>query len=167
MRGELQNGAIRFSGYAAIFDALDRGGDIIRKGAFTESLGRLRRRDGSLGLPLLWQHDATAPIGAIEALEEDDRGLKITGRLFAPKGPAAAAYRTTYPNAHPNAHPNDGVAQGKLTGLSFGYRVQAANDPAPGVPRELLALDLVEISLVTAPMQPLARIHAVEPLLPP
>jgi hypothetical protein len=28
--------------------------------------------------------------------------------------------------------------------------------------RELLSLDLVEVSLVSRPMQPLARIHAVE-----
>jgi uncharacterized protein len=155
------SGPIRFSGYAAIFNRLDRGGDIIRKGAFAQSLSRLRRSDGSLGLPLLWQHDAAAPIGAIEALEEDDRGLRITGRLFTVKQPVPRG------RADAAQHPAAGVVSGALTGLSFGYRVQAASDPAPGAPRELLSLDLVEISLVTAPMQPLARIHAVEPVLPP
>ena len=31
-----------------------------------------------------------------------------------------------------------------------------------GAARELTALELVEISLVTFPMQPLAKVHAVE-----
>ena len=52
------------------------------------------------------------------------------------------------------------LASGALDGLSFGYRVgQAAS--ANGV-RELRELELVEVSLVTSPMQKLARVHAVE-----
>ena len=46
-----------------------------------------------------------------------------------------------------------------VRGLSFGYRVRAAKGEAP---RELADLDLVEVSLVTLPMQPKARVHAVE-----
>ena len=48
----------------------------------------------------------------------------------------------------------------KLDGLSFGYRVRKAGRK-DGL-RELLELDLVEISLVAEPMQPRARVHAVE-----
>jgi phage head maturation protease len=44
-------------------------------------------------------------------------------------------------------------------GLSFGYRVR---DAKAGAVRELTDLDLIEISLVTFPMQPLARVHAVD-----
>ena len=40
---------MRLAGYAAIFDAPDRGGDIVRKGAFA--------RAAKAGVPLLWQHD--------------------------------------------------------------------------------------------------------------
>ena len=50
------------------------------------------------------------------------------------------------------------LRQRQVTGLSFGYRVRAAKGSAP---RELSALDLVEISLVTRPMQPLARVHFI------
>ena len=50
------------------------------------------------------------------------------------------------------------VAAGALTGLSFGYRVQASRGDNP---RELVALDLAEVSLVAAPMQPLARVIQV------
>ena len=54
---------MRFAGYAAIFDRPDRGGDIIRKGAFANSLAR------GEGVPLLWQHNPGAVIGRID----DDR----------------------------------------------------------------------------------------------
>jgi phage head maturation protease len=45
-------------------------------------------------------------------------------------------------------------------GMSIGYRVRAARDLPQG--RELLDLDLIEVSLVRLPMQPLARVIAVE-----
>jgi hypothetical protein len=48
---------------------------------------------------------------------------------------------------------------GSVAGLSFGYRVRAGKGEAP---RELTDLDLLEVSLVTLPMQPSARVHALE-----
>ena len=127
-------GGIRFAGYASVFDRVDRGGDVVRAGAFTASLREAR------AVPLLWQHRSGAVIGAIEALAEDARGLRVVARVTHP---TAAAL----------------VARGALTGLSFGYRVRGARG---GNPRELTALDLAEVSLVAAPMQPLARVIAVE-----
>ena len=71
---------VRFAGYAAIFDHPDRGGDIIRKGAF----------DGAkAGLPVFWCHDATCRIGTVDTVLEDDRGLRVTGTIagrFVPVG---------------------------------------------------------------------------------
>src|SRR6185503_21392161 len=64
-------GAVRFAGYAAVFDRPDKGGDIIRKGAFANALNRARE------VPLLWQHKAGAVIGRIEHLSEDARGLRV------------------------------------------------------------------------------------------
>jgi phage head maturation protease len=52
------------------------------------------------------------------------------------------------------------LERGKVDGLSFGYRVREAK--SVGGLRELIALDLVEVSLVAQPMQKLARVHAVE-----
>ena len=63
----------RFAGYAAIFDAPDRGGDIVRKGAFA--------RAAKAGVPLLWQHDVSRRIGFVESLSEDERGLRVVARL--------------------------------------------------------------------------------------
>jgi HK97 family phage prohead protease len=132
---------VRFAGYAALFDRLDNGGDIIAPGAFAESLMRMAGRE----LPLLWQHGPEQRIGTIELAGEDARGLRVIGRVDGPGSTAqkAAAF----------------LKGGKLDGLSFGYRVVAAQGETP---RRLEALDLVEISLVTHPMQPLARVHAVE-----
>jgi len=52
------------------------------------------------------------------------------------------------------------LGRGKVDGLSFGYRVREAK--SAGVHRELIDLDLVGVSLVANPMQPKARVHAVE-----
>lgn len=126
--------SIRFAGYAAVFDRVDRGGDVVRAGAFAASLAARRP------VPLLWQHRPGAVVGMIETLAEDARGLRVVARL-----------------THPTAAGL--VARGALTGLSFGYRVTAARGSHP---RELLGLDLAEVSLVAVPMQPLARVIAVD-----
>jgi uncharacterized protein len=118
---------MRFAGYAAVFERVDRGGDVIRRGAFA---GETEKR-----VPLLWQHDRTRRIGEIEMLAEDEKGLRVIGQV------ADAAL----------------VVPG--SGLSFGYRVKSAQR---GNVRELLALELIEVSVVKEPMQPLARVHAVE-----
>ncbi|MBL9069343.1 MAG: HK97 family phage prohead protease [Sphingopyxis sp.] len=131
--------SVRFAGYASVFDHVDRGGDVVRSGAFAASLAERR------AVPLLWQHRPGASIGVIETLAEDARGLRVVARVTHP---VAAKL----------------VAAGALTGLSFGYRVRAARGVGP---RELVALDLAEVSLVAAPMQPFARVIAVEQPDPP
>lgn len=122
-------GGLRFAGYAAVFDAPDRGGDVVRRGAF-----------GRVGaVPLLWQHRGV-PVGVVESVGEDARGLRVVGRI---DDPALAGL----------------VAKGAVDGLSFGYRVRGSRH---GARRELTAVELVEVSLVAQPMQRLARVHAVE-----
>jgi len=129
---------LRFAGYAAVFDRPDGGGDIVRKGAFLESLKR------AVEVPLLWQHKAGRVLGRIEHLSEDKRGLRVIARLDGgAEGRRVGAL----------------LQGGKLDGLSFGYRVREARS---GAYRELIDLDLVEVSLVAKPMQRLARVHAVE-----
>ena len=126
---------LRFAGYGAVFDRPDKGGDIIRKGAFAKALERAGE------VPLLWQHKAGAVIGRVEHLSEDARGL----RVIASVGDARASRL---------------LGGGKVDGLSFGYRVREAKSAA-GL-RELVELELVEVSLVANPMQPRARVHAIE-----
>ena len=130
---------VRFAGYAAIFNRPDRGGDVVRGGAFRRAVAR-----GAGAVPLLWQHETGRPIGRIEYLREDGRGLRVIGRLSAgAAGREAAAL----------------LKEGAVSGLSFGYRVREARGDKP---RELVDLELVEVSLVTFPMQPRARVHAVD-----
>jgi HK97 family phage prohead protease len=131
--------SVRFAGYAAIFDRPDRGGDVIRKGAFAASLERAGQ------VPLLWQHKSGALIGRIEHLSEDNRGLRVIAELGTGSDAARAAKL---------------VRDGRIDGLSFGYRVREAGKS--GGLRELRDLELVEVSLVAEPMQPKARVHAVE-----
>lgn len=131
---------LRFAGYAALFDRADRGGDTIRRGAFARAVAR-----GPGGVPLLWQHDAARPIGRIETLAEDGRGLRVIARLT--------------PEARGAAEAGALLRDGAVGGLSFGYRVRAGRPDGRG--RELTDLDLVEVSLVTLPMQPGARVHAL------
>jgi HK97 family phage prohead protease len=129
--------SVRFAGYAAVFDRVDRGGDVVRAGAFGGAGGAV-----SGAVPLLWQHRG-APVGVVESLAEDAQGLRVIGRIE-------------------DARLAGLVASGAVRGLSFGYRVTAARGAVGGRVREVMGGDLVEISLVAQPMQGLARVHAVE-----
>ncbi len=88
------NGPLRFGGYAAIFDRVDRAGDVIRAGAFVGA--------GAGAVPLLWQHGGRA-VGRIVTLGEDARGLRVEGEVDDPDVAALVARRA-------------------LDGLSVGYR---------------------------------------------
>lgn len=136
-------GGLRIAGYAALFGVTDRGGDVILPGAFA---GAQAER-----VPLLWQHDPARPIGRIERIAEDARGLRVVARLTQGSARAREAAALLKGRA--------------IDGLSFGYRVREARPGPPGrggkATRALVALDLVEVSLVTMPMQPGARVIAI------
>jgi hypothetical protein len=105
-----------FTGYAALWDRVDRAGDVFRRGAF----------GGPREVPLLRGHRGDA-VGSVR-VEEDARGLRVSGAA-------------------------EGVRGGE--GLSVGYRPLAVRQ---GAWRELLGVELVEVSLVAQPMQPGARV---------
>ena len=72
----------RVSGYFASFDTLDSDGDIIRKGAFAESiLQRGPQSAGNRKIAHLWEHDWSFPIGKLLELHEDDFGLKFVSQI--------------------------------------------------------------------------------------
>lgn len=110
--------------------------DVADRGGDVVRRGAIRH--GS-GVPLLWQHRGT-PIGRVLKLAEDRRGLRVIGTVSDPQ--AARLLRAK-----------------AIDGLSFGYRVVEARQAGPV--RELRAVDLMEISLVAAPMQRSARIHSI------
>lgn len=139
------NAALRFAGYAALFDKVDGGGDILRRGAFVHTLSRHRAQ--GTRIPLLWQHRPDTCIGWVEMAEEDDRGLRVIAALDDPQGKPARL-----------------LGEKKLSGISFGYRATNAKPVtlADGrKARELKQVELIEVSLVTRPMQRSARVHLI------
>ncbi len=133
-----------FSGYASLFGLPDLGLDVIERGAFARAL----EKRGAHRIRMLWQHDAAQPIGAWTAIREDARGLYVEGRLAAGVARAREAL--------------DLLRTGGLDGLSIGFRtVKARKDARTGL-RHIVEADLWEISLVTFPMLPEARIASVK-----
>ncbi|TCT07632.1 HK97 family phage prohead protease [Aquabacter spiritensis] len=130
----------RIEGYACLFETVDLGRDVVARGAFSASLAAR----GAAGVRLLYQHDPAEPIGVWTHLAEDGRGLYVRGRLLldVTRGREVMSL----------------VRDGALDGLSIGFKaVQARTDPRSRV-RRLLRIDLWEVSIVTFPMQPDARI---------
>jgi HK97 family phage prohead protease len=133
-----------FEGYASVFERVDLGNDAIAPGAFRDSLAKR----GAGGVRMLYQHDASQPIGAWTSLEEDARGLFASGRLELDVARAREVLAL--------------MRSGALDGLSIGFRaLRARRDPRTGI-RRIEAADLWEISVVTFPMQPEARVRAVK-----
>ena len=130
-------------GYASLFGACDQGGDVVAAGAYSASLGRLTAEGRKVRM--LWQHDPAQPIGVWDEVREDGRGLYVKGRILdaVEKGREAAAL----------------LAAGAIDGLSIGYRTRKAVKSDKGG-RLLQELELWEVSLVTFPMLPSARVAA-------
>jgi len=139
----------RFSGYASIFGAIDLGRDVIEPGAFRASLASR----GPADIRMLFQHDPDQPIGRWITIREDARGLYVEGQLSLGTARAREVHEL--------------MKSGALDGLSIGFKtVRAARQPK-GTIRRILSADLWEISVVTFPMQPEARVTNVKHLTDP
>lgn len=133
----------RFAGYASIFDVIDSQRDRVKHGAFRRSLA-----SREIPVKLLWQHQWEQPIGVIEAIFEDDRGLYVQGRLLMDVAKAREAHAL--------------LKAGALRGMSIGYQVkQSRRDADTGV-RELLEVELWEVSIVTLPANAQANVTVVK-----
>lgn len=141
---ETVTGSGRFTGYASLFDAVDLGRDAIAPGAFAASL----KRRGAAGVKMLFQHDPAEPIGRWLSISEDRRGLRVEGQLSAGVARAREVHAL--------------MADGAIDGLSIGFQtIRARKDERTGI-RRILEADLWEISVVTFPMLPDARISALK-----
>ena len=133
-----------FSGYASLFGKADLGHDVVMAGAFAASL----RKRGPAGVKMLFQHDPNEVIGVWQEIREDGRGLFVKGRLTTEVGRAREVLSL--------------MRAGALDGLSIGYRtVRGRTDAKTGI-RSLIEVDLWEISVVTFPLLPEARVEAVK-----
>jgi len=146
-----------FSGYGAVFGNVDSYGDVIDSGAFRKSL-REARSSGAWPA-MLMQHggwgmtaDDMTPIGLWTEMEEDDKGLKLTGKL-ADTQRGLEAYGLLKMTPRP-----------ALNGLSIGYIAKKFTmGTKPEEPRRRLhEVELIEVSLVTFPANPKARVGSVK-----
>jgi len=133
----------RIEGYASLFGMADQGGDVVEAGAYGRSLKALA--DGGRKVRMLWQHDPREPIGVWEEVREDARGLWVKGQLLTDVARAREAAAL--------------IRAGAIDGLSIGYRTRTAAKDGAGR-RHLTEVELWEVSLVTFPMLPDARVGA-------
>ena len=135
-----------FQGYGSIFGNKDLGNDVVVQGAFAKSIGR----KGAKAVKMLYQHRPDEPIGVFDEIIEDNRGLKVKGRLAMGTQRGREVYEL--------------MKMGALDGLSIGYRVspKGADYDERGKKRMLKEVDLMEISAVTFPMNPKARVAQVK-----
>ncbi len=133
-------------GYGSVFGVRDYYDDVIANGAFLESLKAHKAADTMPAM--LWQHDAGQPIGIWTDMVEDQRGLRIVGKLALEtvKGKEVHAL----------------LKMGAINGLSIGFHSkQWAYDRDTEV-RTLTEIDLWEVSLVTFPANEKARVTGVK-----
>ena len=132
-----------FEGYASLFNREDLSHDIIVPGAFRDTL----KSRGAQRIKMLFQHDPAEPIGVWEEIREDARGLYVRGRLTLAVAKAREVLAL--------------MQAGALDGLSIGFKAVKGRRDALGV-RRLEKIDLWEISVVTFPMLPWARVESVK-----
>ena len=135
----LADDAGALSGLAWKFGTPDRIGDMIEPGAF---------KGAKLPLPMLFGHDGNDPVGAWDVAEERADGLHIAGKLLVDDVARAREVRAL-------------VRSGAVRGLSIGFQTKDAK-ARPGGGRTIKRLELLEISLVTIPMHPGARVTAAK-----
>ncbi len=130
-------------GYAALFGVEDHMRDIVRAGAFGASLKRRQEP-----LPILVEHEPRLLAGYWTETREDARGLWLMGEIRDDLPGAARAKRA--------------IARG-VDGLSIGFIPVVQH--RDGARRVLSEIELLEVSIVTHPMQPQARLTLARELV--
>lgn len=156
-RVQTTDAARTFAGHGSVFDdphptsswALPMDWlDVVKPGAFKKTLAEHKRRGTAPAM--LFQHDWDNVVGAYQEVGEDEDGLDLKGKLAASaKTPAGADLYEL-------------VSMGALTGLSIGFRPMKVKLDEKAKTREILEVELHEVSLVTIPGAPSARIQDVK-----
>lgn len=145
--GEKDAGTI--SGYFSTYDRIpDSYGDVIAKGAFTETIKK--REESGHPFPLCWNHDLDQIIGKVNSIEDTEKGPLMTASFF--DTPLAQEKRAL-------------VQSGVVYQFSFAYDVLEAGPTEldEGVKAwELKKLDLFEVSIVPIPANPRAEVTEIK-----
>lgn len=132
------------SGTAVTWGTENANGVVYEPGAFTSWLG-------SGNLPaLLWQHREDEPIGVVSTVAETSTGLEFSAALNLDTARGREAHSL--------------LKQGALTGVSMGV-MPTSTEPRSGV-LHVKSGDLWELSLVTFPADPAARVAHVSAVTP-
>ncbi len=152
-----------FKGYASVFGGKpDSYGDIIKFGAFTDTLVKGGKFKSSIKMP--WNHNPNVLVGVYQSFEENQKGLGFVGKL---------AIETTMGH---DTHVL--MKMGAIDAMSIGWEPLSEDvngkavdrsesveiDEKKGV-RYLKKIDLWEISPVTFPAQNRARITDVKMII--
>lgn len=138
-------------GYASTWTKTpDSYGDIVIKGAFTETLKK--KKATGHPFPLCFNHDFDQIIGAVTEAEEDDFGLKI---------------KASFLNTALAQEKRELVKEGIVWQFSFAYSVLGWEEPTEeerkqGIFQKLTKLDLYEVSLVPVPANQTAIVTEVK-----
>ena len=131
-----------FEGYAATYGNVDRGGDIVQRGAFVEVD---RTADGMVRI--LDSHRTDRPVGK-GMIQEDSHGLLVKGRLNLDVSAARDVHAL--------------MLDGTIASMSIGYDILPGDAEIKGNTRHLSRLKLWEISATAFPMNQAATITSVK-----
>lgn len=143
--------AVTFEGYASVFNNADTYGDVIRPGAFAETIAEFN--DKGRVIPVLYGHDFADPfsnVGAVEEIKEDEHGLFVKARLDLDNPKAEQVYRL--------------MKAKRLNEMSFAYRVLdggLAEIDGEEI-YEITRVKLFEVSVVPVGANPQAEIITVK-----
>lgn len=139
----------QFEGYGSTFGNVDLGGDVVMKGAFKDSLADYRK--AGEWPQMFWMHNPSQIPGKWLDMSEDTKGLKAVGEIL------------------PTSIGNDVQILMKakaVRALSIGFSMDSQDDFEfrDGV-RMLHRINLWEVSPVSMPMNPKAKINSVKSAL--
>lgn len=147
-----------FTGYASIFNKVDDSrryidgifteGDIVRQGAFKDSIAKGGRNEN--GIVMLWNHQSDQVPGVWLELEENKKGLKVKGELLL----ETQLGKETHIRLKKKA----------TKGLSIGFDTIDYKIDEKKKIREIKKAELWEISPVTFPAQKRANVIDVKTL---
>lgn len=138
-----------FEGYASVFDTEDHHGDTVKKGAFKAGLSKLVKEKRKI--KMLFNHDRFSPIGVFKEADEDSKGLYVRGKLTLGVQKADETRLLMLDEA--------------IDSMSIGGYVRKELRDQKTWKRDLLELELKEISPVVFPALDEARVVSVKSLV--
>lgn len=131
-------------GYGSVFDVKDSYDDIIKPGAYLDTLAA-HKAAGTMPV-MLFQHDPSQPIGVWLEMVEDEKGLRVKGQLLLTTARGREVYEL--------------LKAGAIKGMSIGFIAKSWSYDQEL--RILTAIDLWELSIVTFPANQKATVTSIK-----